>query len=55
MIYQVKIDKPVRNVRVYVITKRLGRSPSIVTKLFMKILGQEGVKAEKDSATEKLR
>ncbi len=54
MIYQVRTKNKARNIRVYVILKRLGRNPSILTKLFMKILKQD-VKAESSSATEKLR
>jgi hypothetical protein len=55
MIYQVRIKNHAKNVKVYVILKRLGRSPSILTKLFLKLLKQDEAQADKGSATEKLR
>jgi hypothetical protein len=55
MLYQVRRNKPLRNIKVYVILKRLGQREGLLTKLFMKLFRQERKGIEEGSATEKLR
>lgn len=54
MIYQVRSNKRLKNIKVYVIRKRLGHKVGLLTRIFMKVLKQEGAKSEEDSATERL-
>lgn len=56
MIYQARINKRVRNVRVYLIQNRIGPRMNILTRFFIKLFGQEKrfSKGDGNSANEKL-
>lgn len=54
MIYQARINKRVRNERVYVVSRRLGSGTNILTRLFMKLFRQEGPKNPEESAGTRL-
>ena len=41
MIYQARINKHVSNIRVYVIMQRIGPKENFLTRLFIKMFGQE--------------
>lgn len=57
MIYQIRQNKTVRNIKVYIIKKSLRAKESFMTKLFLKIFKQDQSKntGERKSATEGLR
>jgi hypothetical protein len=54
MIYQIRVNKAVKNVKVYVITKKLGQKETWLTKMFIKIFNQQGKKADQQTAQERL-
>jgi hypothetical protein len=54
MIYQASINKIVKNSRVYVVRRRLGRKDNALTKLFLKMFRQEAPKNTEDSASTRL-
>ena len=39
MIYKIRINRKVKNIKVYKILKKTGEKPNIITMLFMKMLG----------------
>jgi hypothetical protein len=53
-IYLMRISKRLRNVRVYVIRRKLGKSDNFMTKFFIKLFKQDSKKGE-GSPTERLR
>lgn len=55
MIYQVRMNKRLHNIRVYVTLKTMGRKESAMTKLFMRIFGQQQKSEEQQTAADKLR
>lgn len=46
MIYQARINKKVKNVKVYVVLNRIGQRENFLTKLFIKMFGQERKREE---------
>jgi hypothetical protein len=40
MVYPIRINKRIRNIRVYTIKKRLGRGEGLMTKLFIRLFNQ---------------
>ena len=54
MIYQVRINKRIRNERVYVINRRIGGSINILTRLFMKLFKVDQPKKADQSAGARL-
>jgi hypothetical protein len=54
MIYPIRINKRIRNMRVYSIKKRVGKNEGFMTKLFIRLFNQ-GKKDERGPTTERLR
>ncbi len=54
MTYTIRINKRVRNVKVYSVKKRVGKSEGFMTKLFIKLFNQ-GRKNETGTAAGRLR
>jgi hypothetical protein len=42
MIYKMRINKRIRNIRVYKMLKRSGKRPNLITLLFMKAMAGRG-------------
>ncbi|MDE1871086.1 MAG: hypothetical protein KGI06_02490 [Candidatus Micrarchaeota archaeon] len=56
MIYKVRMNRRLSNVKVYVVLKRQNqRKQSFMTKLFMKIFRQENKGTTSESAVDRLR
>jgi len=57
MIYQVRQNRTIKNIKVYIIKKSLRAKESFMTKLFLKLFKQDQSKnkGERKSATEGLR
>ena len=57
MIYQVRQNKTIKNVKVYIVKKSLRRKETFMTKLFLKLFKQDqsSNQGERKSATEGLR
>lgn len=56
MVYRVRMNKRLNNVKVYVVLKRQNqRKQSFMTKLFMKIFRQDNKSTEVESAVDRLR
>jgi hypothetical protein len=55
MIYQVRINKRVGNVKVYSILKKIGSRENFLTKLFIKLFNQQASKENERSAMERLK
>lgn len=53
MIYRVRTNKKVKNIRVYTIKNRIGEKESPITKFFIKLFGQQK-KTSDQSAIERL-
>lgn len=53
MIYQIRVNRKIRNIRVYAIKNRIGQRNTAVTKLFMRLFGQSK-KEVNQSAMDKL-
>jgi hypothetical protein len=49
------MNRKLRNIKVYLVLKRIGQKDSIVTKLFMKLFNQQNKSEEQQSATDRLR
>lgn len=54
MIYQARINKRVKNVRVYAIKNKIGEKETLLTKLFLRLFGQQKSAKEQQSAIERL-
>ncbi len=52
-IYQARINRRIRNVKVYSIQRRIGQSDNFLTRLFMRIFAGKG-RQESGSATDRL-
>jgi hypothetical protein len=55
MIYQVRLNKRIKNVRVYKIIKKIGRRDNVITKLFLKAFNQGNKSEEEQTALERLK
>jgi hypothetical protein len=58
MIYQVRQNKTMKNIKVYIVKKSLRRKETFMTKLFLRLFKQDqggAVQGERKSATEGLR
>ncbi len=54
-IYQVRMNRQLKNIKVYIILKKIGQRDSFMTKLFMRIFNQQDKRKEQQSAYERLR
>ncbi|HIH50192.1 MAG: hypothetical protein ABSE71_04245 [Candidatus Micrarchaeaceae archaeon] len=54
MMYQIRINRRISNIKVYSIKKRVGKSEGFMTKLFIRLFNQ-GKKSEGGPAAERLR
>lgn len=55
MIYNIRTNKRIKNMHVYVIVKRIGRREGFMTKLFMRLFNQQAGREEQQSAVDRLR
>ncbi len=53
MVYYIRINRHIRNVRVYSVLKKMGKGENLITKLFKKALKQGGANG-RQSATGRL-
>ncbi|MGD0728900.1 MAG: hypothetical protein ABR981_02385 [Candidatus Micrarchaeaceae archaeon] len=55
MIYQARVNRKLRNIKVYAIKNKIGRKDNFMTKLFMRLFVRQKKTAEQQTAIERLR
>jgi|GEM_PF-1779727 hypothetical protein len=54
-IYQMRVNKRLRNIKVYLIRRKIGKMDNFMTKLFIRLFNRQEVKGHEASPTERLR
>ena len=55
MIYSARMNRRLRNIKVYAIVKRIGRREGFMTRLFIRLFNRQEGRHDQQSAIEKLK